>query len=122
MIPATVKLQPALRGDTWQGIASIGPVTVNGTVISPPLLSARMQFRDHRDALAHELTTEIPTPEGSGTITIVDATNWQLAIDAQDLPLEAGTYHWDLETTDDAGTVRTLYTGQLRVLPDVTRG
>lgn len=125
MIPATVELEPHTRGDRWQGIATIGPVTATDGAGGEPapiggtLVAARLQFR--RDGeLGHTLSTA--PAFGEGTIAIVDAATWELSIPEQELPLHAGIWRWDMEFTDSGSPLpRTLYQGTLEVRPDVTR-
>jgi hypothetical protein len=116
MIPGTYHMHSILRGDSWRGLPSI-VVRVNGSPPASALASARMQFRQLpvSPSVGHELST------AAGSITITSAANWELSIPAQELPLGARLWYWDLETTDAAGTVRTYLKGTLEIQQDVSR-
>ena len=118
MIPVRIDLPDVLSGDTWDGL-TIGPVSFNGGQPPHALQSCRLYFRDPKTkALACGFKSD--QTEGFGTISIDDPAAWLVSIAAQPLPMSAGTYEWDFETTDAAGTVRTLYGGTIRVRQDVT--
>jgi hypothetical protein len=127
MLPATVNLNDHMAGDTWEGM-TIGPVQFNtGTeevpVLEPPpfpVASCRMQFRTPRDVLGYEFVSE--EVAGKGLITISDAAAWEFIVAPQALPLATGKWIYNFETTDTAGTVRTLYAGLIVIRRDVTYG
>ena len=58
------------------------------------------------------------------TITTATAGAWDFQIDAiqsaTTTSLPAGIYSYDLETTDDAGTVRTEFSGSWQIHPQIT--
>ena len=58
------------------------------------------------------------------TITTATAGSWDFQIDAitaaTTSALPAGIYSYDLETTDDAGTVRTEFSGSWQIHPQIT--
>lgn len=118
MIPVRVDLPDALSGDTWDGL-TIGPVLFNDVPPPAALQSCRLYFRDSK---TKEFVHGFKSTEeaGFGLITIVDSSTWLVIIPAQPLPLKAGQYVWDFETTDTAGTVKTLYEGIQRIRQDVT--
>jgi hypothetical protein len=103
-------------------ITSTGSGTHTVQLLEPPgedLAGVSLQFRrgSRRGTVGVELT------EADG-ITITDAVDWEITIPAlapEDFDLAAGEWHWDLETTDDAGTVRTWLYGILTVEDDATR-
>ena len=118
MIPVQINLPNVHAGDTWEGV-SFGPALVNG--VQPPLAlaSCRLYFRDaNTKTLAYGFKSVATV--GFGTITIANAATWSVSIAAQILPLVAGTYLWDFEITDVAGTVITPCSGILIVTQDVT--
>jgi len=126
-MPVTIKLKDHYRGDHWIGILRIGPIQINtGTLevpvlapMSSPCASARIQFRDANGVLGYELST---TPaDDTGTITVLDADTWEFTVPVQPLPLDAGTWTWDFETTGDDDVVLTPYKGTLEVDPDQSR-
>lgn len=116
MIPGIYNMQGIARGDGWRGLPSI-VIRVNGNPPGVALASARLQFRSAPSA--EEVGATLSTAAGS--ITITSAANWELAIPAQALPLGARVWHYDLETTDVEGTVRTYLKGTLKIEQDVTR-
>ncbi len=121
MLPFKLKLPEHYKGDSWPGFV-IGPVTLNG--VSPPasVSSCRLQFRDKdTDELGYELTTESPTPDDKGIIFITgDPADWLINIPTQLLPLNAGKWKWDFETTNAQNSIQTLFTGILKIKGDVT--
>jgi hypothetical protein len=126
MPPVAITLDDHYAGDTWIGIAAIGPVEFvvgeDPEAVEPPaelLARCDLQFRDGRDRLGYALSSV--AADGVGTIEITDTATWEMRIVPQALPLAAGSWRWDLQTVDAAGTVLTLYAGTLVVLKDVTR-
>lgn len=120
MTPVTITLDPAVRGDKWQGIAAIGPVLMDAAQPTFPLARIRMQFRR-----AGRLGMTLDSDGGDGVypITISNATTWLAHIpEVQPLPLDAGTWEWDMEFYAGEDTAPlTLYAGSLTVTPDATR-
>lgn len=117
MPPVKIKLLPHYKGDHWSGMA-IGPILINDLQPGSQLASCRMHFRDEYGSLGHAFKTS--PGAGEGTITIDDATTWEITVPVQALDLESGTWDWDFETTDANGTVLTLYVGTIKVIGDVT--
>jgi len=102
-----------VQGDTWGGIPSI--------ILDPApnynVVSAKMQFRESKVAVLPSATLSTT----DGTIAIVDAGLWSFTIPVQNLPLTAGTYDWQFQTTDSQGSVQTYMRGTIEVLLDVVR-
>jgi len=102
-----------VQGDTWGGIPSI--------VLDPApnyaVVSAKMQFRDSKVAVLPAAT--LSTTDGS--IVINNAATWDFTIPVQNLPLTAGTYNWQFQTTDAQDHVQTYMQGTIEVLLDVVR-
>jgi hypothetical protein len=118
-MPVNAPLQPTVRGDKWQGIAAIGPVLINGLQPTFPLARIRAQFR-RNGQLGMTLDSN-----GSGDYPIVisNADTWFAHVpEIQPLPLDAGTWQWDMEfwAVGDAAPV-TYYAGTLSVTNDITR-
>lgn len=91
MVPIFVTLSAHTHGDTWPGM-SLGPMTINGAAPTAAAASARMQFRlATTSAMGQEFNTTGGV--GIGTITIVDAVNWQFNVPAQALSLAVGVYN-----------------------------
>ena len=102
-----------VQGDTWGGIPSITfDPAPNYTVVS-----AIMQFRASKVAVlpAATLSSE------EGTIVINDASAWSFTVPVQNLPLTAGTYNWQFQTTDSQGSIQTYMQGTIEVVLDVVR-
>jgi len=127
-MPVTIKLKDHYRGDHWRGILKIGPIQINSGTPEVPVLipmpnpfdSGRIQFRSASGDLGYELSTTPVT--GKGTITVVDAATWEFEVPVQPLPLDAGVWSWDFETTDANGVVLTPYEGTLKVNQDKSHG
>lgn len=115
MTPYNYPLGPFTAGDHFPGIPSLS-LQINGAAPASALASARMRFKpsDRRPDAAVELTS------GAGKITISSAANWQMTVPVQAVPgLTAGTWKYNLETTNAAGVVQTFLAGELSVLEDV---
>lgn len=122
-------------GDTWRGFTVRGSAGgVDPTDILPNLVSCRLQFRDLKRRLIHELNSAtgsengLPTihpPEndyyGMGNITILDPVLWVISVDSQPLPMVAGTYLWELETLDIMNTTRSILNGRISICQDIAR-
>ena len=116
MIPVPVPLPAILAGDTWEGL-TIGPIQFDGAQPPASLQSCRLYFNDAETGkFVYGLKSAIAT--GFGRILIVDAALWIARINPLILPLPAGKYRWDYETTDTDGVVRTPYKGTLTVKQD----
>jgi hypothetical protein len=102
-----------VQGDTWGGIPSI-------TLTPHPnynVASAEMQFRESKVAVLPSAT--LTTSDDS--IIINDPVNWEFMIPVQNLPLTAGTYDWQFQTTDVEGNVQTYLQGTIQVYLDIVR-
>lgn len=116
MLPVRVPLNDHTHGDTWEGIASIGPVLINGSQPDYALSSCRMYFRTTLGVLGYKFKSS--PGDGEGSITISDADTWEITVAAQALPLDIGMWEWDFETTDSDGTILTLYSGTLEIVEE----
>lgn len=120
MTPVTINLEPAVRGDKWQGIHTIGPILVNDAQPTFPLSRVQMQFRKGG---ALGMTLDSQPGAGIHPIIIANAATWFVQIPAvQPLPLSPGDWQWDIQFWEGADTApQTFYRGRLSVEPDVTR-
>lgn len=116
-----VALLPFVRGDLWDGIAQLGPVTYNDLPIPSPLARVDLHFRKAWDDKAPAYALSSQSAQGQGTITIVNATTWFCTVPAQALPLRPGVWKWDVQYTAQDGTVLTPVGGTLVVSQDITR-
>lgn len=118
--PANVTLPSFVRGDTWDGIDEI-TITVNDAAPPYPLASAKIEFRKGSKTgdLGHTLSTA--PQSGDGIIQVADAALWKLIVPPQDMPLTAAIWHYDIQTTDSQGTVKTYIAGTVTVEQDVTQ-
>lgn len=125
MIPPTIALDDHYKGDAWEGM-SIGPIVedIDGTSTPPAsaCVSCRLQFREKRNKnLGYTFQSGTAVP-GTGTITITSASLYTFDIPEQVLPLPAGDWVWDFETTDAAGLPITWVQGTMRVVQDKSYG
>ena len=123
MTPATLPTLSHYRGDLWRdGVRDFGPVTFDGGTPPSPCGYVRMQFRNKETgALGYELTS-VPAP-GKGTIIIDNQETWILRIPEQRLPLDVGSWVYDIEiyqNADMATPPDTLWRGELNVIADST--
>lgn len=117
-------------GDTWGGMTIKGSVEGDPEYVLPKVVSAKMQFRTPSRRFVYELNTEVGSVNGlptnfpnneKGNITLVDPEMWTISIDAQPLPMKAGTYIWELEVIDALNVKRSLLTGSMTICQDITQ-
>jgi hypothetical protein len=123
MQPVALPRQTLYRGSLWEEVYHFGPmIDSSGNPPYGECLSCRMQFRTKdTGGLGYELNSNVT--EGKGTITIVNGTNYEFDIPAQDLPLNTGSFEWDFETfttADCTGPSRTWYRGAMTVIKDIS--
>lgn len=117
--PAQLTLKPFTEGDTWEGIQVTGITMTNGDPLPSPLALVKMQFRRNpNDAtVGGRLSSEI-----GGGIIIVNAEDYVFNIPARQMRLmQAGTWLWDIQLTDESDVITTYLTGTIEVLPQITR-
>jgi len=100
-----------VEGDTWPGI----PLVTFSTPPSENLESIRMAFRQSFVATR----TMVKLSSDSGGIVILDPVTWSFKVPHQFLPLAAGSYVWQIETTDAIGRISTPMQGSIQVLSDI---
>jgi hypothetical protein len=107
-------IPPALRGDTWPGIASI-TIQTSGVPVSLSGANIKMQLREDIDSpVALELSTN------NGGITITDPLNGVFQLPPQIIDVPFDTYNYDIQVTFPNGTVKTYLAGTWQITPDVT--
>ncbi len=117
--PVDITLTPITEGDTWQGIASIGPVTINGDAPASELASMSLHFvrvNERLPSIKIGSTGVVDAP-----IVIDNAATWEAhipIIGPSVFNLKQGDYVGSLRTVDAAGVVLTLYTLHLTVRPE----
>ena len=116
----TINLPDHKRGDKWLGIASIGPVLIDGAQPAAALSRVKMNFR-HSKGTIYRLDTDATLRDAP--IVISNATTWAANIPAVQsfLPV-AGVWNWDMEFYAAGDTAPlTLYQGAMTVHDDITR-
>lgn len=116
-----ITLLPFVRGDTWDGIMLIGPVTFNGEPPPATLASVLINFRKAWNDVVPAYVLSTDPLEGQGTIIITSASLWTMNVPTQALPLRAGTWKYDVQLTDSNGVVFTPLGGTIAVIKDITR-
>ena len=115
-LPQFLHLSPHRASNTlWSGIASIGPVTVNGTSMPYPAVNAWLEFFDRStpDAPVCVLSN---IADLDGDITIVEpASAWAFVVPEQPLPVAPGMWDWRFRVEDSAGSVTTIYDGDILI-------
>lgn len=111
-----VELPPFVAGDTWDGIAQIGPIVFNQAAPPSNLTKVEMHFRRSADDLsvAYQLSSNVVV--GAGTINIISASLWTASIPPQALPLPPGVWRWNIHFTAADNTVFTPVGGTLAVI------
>lgn len=129
MTPAVVTFENHTPGDSWQGIAAIGPILVSvggaaAVPMSSPIASARLHFKL---GVNHPAVAKFSTAPGAGEgqIVLVNAATWELSIPITPpalFPLATlGMWYGHLEITDVDGTVWTTHEIRQPVGIDYTR-
>ena len=111
----TISLADYKVGDRWIGIATIGPVTINGSTPGNTLTRVKMNFR--LGATTYTLDSSGDSPG----ITITNAATWTATIPARDSFLTTpGVWQFDIEFYQTGYTSPwTLYKGTITVHDDV---
>jgi hypothetical protein len=117
-------------GDTWNGMTIRGSVGgENPSEQLPKVISAKLQFRTLARRFVYELNTETGSENGlptgypnntTGNITLIDADMWTISVDAQPLPMSAGTYIWELEVIDALNVKRSLLAGTITICRSIS--
>jgi len=116
----TIALPDHKRGDRWPGIASIGPVLINGLQPENSLLRVRMHIK--LSNVIYKLDSDAgQSPDAP--IVISNATTWAVNIPEIETFLPSnGRWMWDMEFYESGKTSPlTLYKGFLSVATDITR-
>jgi hypothetical protein len=125
--PVTILVPNHVAGDTWDSVAAIGPIEFqsdDGEPYAPlvPLARARIHFT-REGATTPALKLDTDPADRDAPIVIESAEYWELSIPPVPPAVFApvpGEYSGHFETTDTAGTVKTLYFLRFLVLPDLT--
>jgi hypothetical protein len=109
------------RGDRWPGIASVGPVLINGAIPPAPLTRVRMHFLHSGGRKDFKLDSSSAAAPAA-PILITDAANWVAQVpEVQNFLSLAGRWSWDMEFYQaDKTSPLTLYKGHIEVLSDIT--
>jgi hypothetical protein len=116
LTPAKYNLVAVTQGDTYP--ATNVTISGNDTVLSRVRLKIKLT-----GATTTALTLDSNSAAGI-TLTATAAGTWAFTIDA--IPaatmqtLTAGSYSFDLETTDASGVVKTEFKGNWQILPQIT--
>lgn len=109
------------RGDRWPGIASIGPVLINGAQPAAILTRVRMHLQNSSGAKFKLDSNAGQSP--NAPIAIDNEVTWLVRIpQVQSFISVSGKWSWDMEFYQ-AGNSNplTLYKGDLTVLNDTTK-
>lgn len=123
--PALVPLTEHHEGATWKGIASIGPVKVNGVDPAFGAEMAWMEFRRGSDK--GPLLARFSTDTGeTDSLPVTQAAPgvWAFVVppaNADVFPAREGEYHWDFWVRDAAGVDNKVYYGVLTVRSSASR-
>jgi hypothetical protein len=102
---------PVTQGDTYPA------ARITETSADTALVRVRLKVKDTQ---GNTLLTLDSATTGI-TLTATAAGAWDFLIAAIDTdPIPPGSHHYDLETTDSAGTVRTEFAGTWQILKQIT--
>jgi hypothetical protein len=112
MARTNIKLLPAVRNDTWDGLTGC-KFSSTGTAFASPLALVRMTFKDSSGSVSLALSSA-----NEDEIEITDAAAWEFDVLGRVLTMTEGAYSWAIETTDDEGIVKTRVVGTICILTD----
>lgn len=107
MLPAQVQLETVVRGDTWTGIPTIGPVTIGGVRPTTHLGKVVMTFA-RRPGIPPAYVLSSAPVTGQGTIVIDDAAQWIFHMPPQPLVLADGVWQFEIQLQDVTASPNTL--------------
>jgi hypothetical protein len=113
--PTLIEFSPAITGDRWQPLASMG-IQIGGVAPTFPLLRVRMQFR-LAGVLGMTLDSE-DVPDRDFTIIISSSENWLIHFPVvAPLPLTPGRWDWHMRffSTESPNEPITYFMGGLIV-------
>jgi hypothetical protein len=105
-----------VENNDWKGIPLIR-VRISGSPPLEELAEAQIQFRQQYTSNPPGSTLN----QDNGRLIISSAPNWEMIVPQQKLPLKAGEWLWDLQTTDVTGVTKTYVYGTLVVLPTTNK-
>ena len=113
--PHNYPLPAITSGDTWPGLTwALESVDAGHTEFAGTLTLAEFELKDSAGASALILTSAT----ADVTIETATANAWDITVEPRVLTLTAGTYTYGLRLTDDAGLVKTVSGGTIRIKPD----
>ncbi len=107
----TYNLADHHKGDTWNGVQFT--ILSNGSAVDLTSATVRVMFR--RESKTGKVVKSLTV--GSG-VTLTDASNGVLTIDAFTLDWSPNTYFYDVEVTLSGGTIRTYVEGYIKINQD----
>ena len=114
--PLNIRLPDTFRGDTWDGLTwALESVDEGDTEFDGVLTLARFQLQSPAGVAALTLSS---ATAGQVTINESAANEWDVTVEPRILAVDAGTYTWALELTDDTGVIKTVVAGTIRINPD----
>jgi hypothetical protein len=114
-----VALPGIVSGDRWQGINSIGPVTIDSAQPAVALARVRMQFR--LGAEVFKLDSDA-AQNPDAPITITNAATWTATIPGIETGFlnTAGKWVFDIEFYGTGQGAETYIKGDIEIYPHVT--
>lgn len=120
MLPGTSSKLDQLMSFTEGDTLAAGISFTITPIVEAELTSARIYFRTDKDA--KRPSVKLSTDDANEmVISINTTTSWTITLVEQNIPLKAGSYVWQLETTDEDDRVLTYLEGTVEVHPDITR-
>lgn len=111
------EFEPHSASDSlWEGVTSIGPVTINGEPPYFPATRAYMMFVPQMGS-ADACVIFDSEPNADGEVMIDSPSLWAFSIPEQNLPLWPGMWGWSFHVLDSRGESLKLYEGQILINP-----
>jgi hypothetical protein len=102
------------RGDTWDGIPSIG-IRINGI---PAVLSGSLISMDFKEDYDSPVVLTLSTANSS---ILIQSSLSSINIPARIIDLPAATYKYELQVIYHDSVVKTYMGGTWAILPDITK-
>ena len=106
-----------ISGDTWDGISSI-TILENGSAVDLTDCDVFLQFRTSKN-LASPVFLEMSNYNNK--VGVVSPLLGLISISEQELNIPEGEYVYDLQINFPNGDVKTYLTGNIKILPQITR-
>ena len=117
-LPTILHLEPySLANSHWDGIESIGPITLNGEQMASDAVRAWLEFSPYSDGSCPTYIIDSNVVVGRGLVGIDSAPLWMFSVAPQRILLTQGLWYWSFKVTDTEDITHSVYAGRFVVRP-----